>query len=160
MKRSILTFFFVSVVLIGCIPPLTKESYLTKYEHFVSQVREGRTNPSFSWDKKDNEYEKYSQTYYHRFEKDMNFSEKILCQKLRIEYLIMRTQNELRSTVENVFHDDLKRMYDRIENYIENDLTCDLQSLIKEVDSTTKSAFDALKQALQTMRGNGSSPGP
>jgi hypothetical protein len=38
-------------------------------------------------------------------------------QKLRIDYLIMRTQNELRSTVENVFYDDLKRMHDRIKPY-------------------------------------------
>jgi hypothetical protein len=128
--------------------PLTKELYLTKYEHFVSQVREGRSKPGFSWDKEDKEYEKYSQTYYRRFEKEMNFSEKILCQKLRIGYLIMRTQHKLKSTVENVFYDDLKRMHDRIENYIENDLTRDLQSLIKEVNSIAKSAFDALKQVL------------
>jgi hypothetical protein len=153
MNHSFFTLLFISVLLfVACIPPQSKESYLAQYEHFISQVRDNRNNPGFKWDQKDKEFEKFSQVYYQRFANKLSFSEKVLCKKYEFEYNLMRIQSET-NMLKDVFHDDLKKMQERMDNYIENDLPQDFEFFKKEVNETVK----VLKKALKTARANGSS---
>ena len=157
MNRILAMSLFLLLLLTSCIPPLSKESYLSQYEGFILKTRENRNTQGFSWEKNYKEFEKFSQGYYKRFEDQLNRPEKVLCKRLQLEYLLMRTHDELRSTIKNVFYNDIKKMQDRIENYIENDLTHDFSSLMKEVENVTSLTFDALKKALGKAKIDGSS---
>ena len=158
MKQVLAASAVLVLLFLGC-SPLTKDSFLSQYSGLIEQVRSNRSDPSFSWDKSEKVFEKFSQTYYRQFEDQMSWSEKVLCKKYEVEYLIMRTQDKA-NTLKEAFYDDLKAAQQRLDDYIENQMSDDIESIMKEVNDITSLAAKALGKALTSIGTDGSSASP
>lgn len=160
MKLNAFSLFAIfALVLVSCKPPLTKQSYLEQYNQFISDVNKKRNSPNFKWDKYDLQFERLSQTLYERFENELTFSEKVICRRNELSYLLLRSQNEV-SVLKGVFYDELKKTQEQLETYIENNMHDDLNFLLQEVNNIKSLTFRALNQVLRTVENDGSTTSP
>ena len=158
MKRM-LFLFLVLVIILYNYGPLTKNSYLARYERFIAQVKAKRDRPGFNWEKNDKMFNRFSQRYYKRFEKKMTISEKSRCLKFEMQYHLWRVQNEAidKKNKTLIYFKDIQK---KAENYLKNDMNSDIAFLKKEIDTITGSIINTLKQASEKIIDNGSSTSP
>ena len=70
--RQLLYISLIAIIATSCSTPLNKESYLKKFDAFVSEVSENcKTYSDKDWEKKTEKYEKFSGEWYEKFKNDM-----------------------------------------------------------------------------------------
>jgi hypothetical protein len=131
MKWRILSLLLISFLFVGCLPPLTKGSYLRQYESFIAKVKEDAYDSNFSWEKADEKFELFSKIYYQRFEQELNNEEKNRCRKYWLEYQFIKLKTQA-GILKDDLNGELKKVQDRIQNYIEDDMPDDFEKLKRE----------------------------
>ena len=151
MKRSIFILASLSVLVFVACSPSNKEAYLSQYQKFIEYVKTNSGNQSFSWSKADSDFEKFSKTYFKRWEDQLTFAEKATCKKYELEYHMIKVRHEAIALKNDI--------QGQIQDFLENDMP-QIESFKKEVKEITTSFFDTLRQAWNSFCDDGSSATP
>ena len=156
MKRVITVSLIPVLFFTACLPPLSKEAYLMRYEQFITSVRENRGNQDFCWTRADNSFERYSRIYYARFKDQLTLSERVIVGRHNLEYRLMRTHSEV-NILQPILYDDFIALRNQAENYIEHQMVDQIRFFLREVNALTDLLARAARQALKAISFNGSS---
>jgi hypothetical protein len=150
----------VSLVLFSC-SPFTKAQYISQYNQFIGNVEKDKDNfTEEQWQQKDKLFNKYSVTYYAKFEKKLTAEEKNILTKYRLEYAVFRYGDKAKKTVLDLLNSYIEMGTDaatatgdaliqQIENYIDNDMKNDADKLIEQ-GQKLKDTFNRMLNELST----------
>ena len=97
-------------------PPLSRDAYLRRFERFLGEVRENHgTGDSRWWDRQDRTFRRLSGDWRARFEAQFRLSERILTDRLTIEYGLLRAKSDA-AAVRDIFVDDYRRLREAIRS--------------------------------------------
>lgn len=157
---SQLTKFFVAVIIsvsfFSC-APLTKESYLERYDEFIDEIKEEyETYTEEDWLDKDEKLEKFSGEWYDKFEEELTLKEELKITGLKAKYGYYR----MLKTVKETYHDiadplmsTTKEMKEKAQYYIENDMQDDLNELYKQAEEMGEETVKALEEICSDLEG-------
>lgn len=96
-KKKIIALLIATAVLVTVFfviknsSPFSKESYLEDYKEFIEEVsNENDTYSDEDWEEADEQFEKFNEEWYAKFEEELSFTEKITVTKYNAEYKIYR----------------------------------------------------------------------
>lgn len=117
---------FVVAVLFSC-APMSKDSYLESYKEFVDEVGDNYKNyTTDDWKAKDAKYEKYVGEWYDKYKDEMTFKETLSVGGYSTKY------NAYKAKVV------MGEFIDSCEEYIENDMEEDLNTLYEKSKEFTE----------------------
>jgi len=134
MKASskMIAIILVTFAVISC-RPFSKESYLEKYEKFISEISEQSAEyTEKEWLKADEKYKKFNEDWYDRFKEDLTWQEKLTITKYTVKYEYNRNKTDAIDFYNNFLKGDLVKLKEKIMYYKENDMDDDIDSLIKQ----------------------------
>jgi vacuolar-type H+-ATPase subunit I/STV1 len=84
----------------SCSRPTSKESYLKKYDDFITEVSKNHEEyDEKDWKKMTREYEKFSGEWFKKFENDLTIKDEIAIKAKQAKWYYYRYLNETTSTV-------------------------------------------------------------
>ena len=94
MKR-LLYIAAIAVLATSCSVPLSKVSYMNKFDSFVSEVSENHKRYSDKdWEKKTKTYKKFSGKWYNKFKPDFTIKDEIAIKAYQVKFNYYRTLNQ------------------------------------------------------------------
>ena len=147
---------FISIMAFSCSTPLSKESYLEKFETFVSEVSENyETFSDKDWEKKTEKYEKFSNEWYEKFEDDFTWQEKLKITGLKAKFQYYKVLNQSSSAIKELLNSlNIKEVKEKIQYYINNDMENDLNQLYEEACKAGGAAEKAVMEILKELQVN------
>lgn len=132
-KAVVYAMLIVVIVLVtSCFAPTTKEAYLKQFESFVENVGEDYHDYSKNdWKYANERFQKFSKEWHVKFEDDFTLKEKLKVAGLIVKYKSYKGGSKIEEFYDDVLKEDVDKMKDKIEYYIENDMTGDLENLKK-----------------------------
>jgi len=129
---KITAFILLIVSLIAC-RPFSKESYLEKYDKFISEVSvKGDKYTDKDWSKADEEYKKFSEDWYDHFKDDLTWQEKLTTTKYTVQFSYYRNKPGALDFYNTYLKGDLEKLKEKIKYYKENNMNADIDSLLKQ----------------------------
>ncbi len=109
----------------------TKEAYLENYEEFIEEIKENKNNyTQKDWEKKDIEFQKFSEELYEKYEGEMGIFEQARIAKYALVYGSTRGVNALKEALDD---EEIESAIDEISNIFNDDIKEDLESAIEEL---------------------------
>lgn len=145
MKNKIL--FVLALLFAGC-APMSKDSYMEKYSDFVEEVAQNASGyTEKDWEKKDGMYQKYSDTWYKKYQMELTTSEKILLAGYKVKYSYYRELSKCGDYVNDIINfidsdssvSNIKSLKDEMINGIEQ-----IDKEVGELDE----AFDGVLEKI------------
>ena len=113
----------MALVLMGC-SPLTKDSYMRKFERFTKEVSyDCNKYDSKDWEKMSRRYDKLSGKWYEKFRDELSMKELLLVRSYQARWYYYRGSSILNDVVE---------VEQLIRFYVDNDMQSDLQRVCEE----------------------------
>ena len=139
---------------VSCSTPLSKESYLKKYETFVSDVSENyESYTGKDWTKKTERYEKFSGEWYEKFKNDFTWQEKLKITGLETKFQYYRFLGQSSSTIKDLLKAlNIKEIKEKVQYYIKNDMESDLNQLYEEARKAGGAAEKAVMGILKELQ--------
>jgi hypothetical protein len=133
--------------------PMSKESYLERFDEFVSEVSNNcKTYDDRAWAKQSKKYEKFSGMWYDRFKDEFTLKDQIRIKANQAKWYYYRNLNETASTIKQLLDAvDIKGMKQKVRYYIDNDMQGDLQKFYNDAQKAGKDAKDALEEILKEL---------
>ena len=134
MKPSsvIIALVLVTFTVTSC-RPFSKESYLEKYDKFITEVSEkGTKYTEKDWKKADEKYKKFNEDWYDRFKEDLTWQEKLTTTKYTVQYTYNRNKTGALDIYNTYLKGNLVELKEKIKYYKENNMDADIDSLIKQ----------------------------
>jgi hypothetical protein len=135
---------------------MTKESYLKKFQLFINEVRDNKSNYSEKdWQEADKKYNDYANILYEKFKKELFMEDELVITKCKASYNLYRYSEKSKDVFSDIFgaamqvtknaKDTLK---EKVEYYIENDMDDDLHFLIDQSKKAGGKIADAMNEVL------------
>ena len=155
MKKSL----YISILLFlttSCSVPLNKESYLKKFDAFISEVSNNyKTYDDKAWTKQTEKYEKFSGEWYNKFKDDFTLKDEIAIKANQTKWYYYRNMNMATSTIRLFFESlNVKEMKKQVQYYIANNMQSDLQKFYNDAQKASKDAKEALIGILEELNVN------
>jgi len=94
----------VAFLAASCSVPLSKESYLEKFDAFIVEVSENhKTYSGEEWKKKTEKFEKFSGEWYEKFKDDFTLQEKIKITANNAKFYYYKALNQSSSVIKELF---------------------------------------------------------
>lgn len=151
-KTKILYVAIVMIVITAC-SPMTKESYLERYDEFSREISENyKSYSDEDWQKMSEKYDRFSGEWYNKFKDEFTLKDEIAISAYRVKWHYCRNLNEVTDAVKQLFESlDIKGMKEQAQFYIENNMTDDLQKFYEEATKAGKEAQDAVTEILEEL---------
>jgi hypothetical protein len=154
MKRCT-KFFLVAaaILLMSACAPMSKESYLEKFDDFITDVSENyKSYDEKDWEKVTEKYEKFSGEWYDKFSDQFTLKDQIKIKANQAKWLYYSNLNGVTSTVKQLFESlDVKGMKKQVQYYIDNNMQSDLQKFYEDATKAGKDAQEAVTEILEEL---------
>ena len=142
----VILFFLTS----SCLAPVTKESYLDKFEKFVEHVEQNHTNYNKKdWQWADSQFEKYRKDWYYKFKGEYTLKDQLTIKGLILKYNSLRGNQDFGEILRELFNDDVEDIKEKVQEYIEKDMDEDLDKLIEGAAEIGDSAVKVLEEIIE-----------
>jgi hypothetical protein len=153
--KNLTKIFFASatmVVMAAC-APMTKESYLEKYDNFVTEVLENyKSYTDEDWRKMAEKHEQFSGQWYSKFEKELTLKDEIAIKTNQAKWYYYSNLNAATSTAKQLFESlDVKGIKEQVQYYIDNNMQSDLQKLYSDAQKAGKDTQEAVMEILEEL---------
>jgi hypothetical protein len=142
----------VMTYLVAC-APMTKESYLKKFDAFIAEISENyKTYDDKVWEKQTENYNKFSGEWYDKFKNEFTLKDEIAIKANQAKWYYYRNLNTATSTVKRLFESlDVKGMKEQVQYYIDNNMQSDLRKFYEDAQKSGKEAEEAITEILEEM---------
>ncbi len=148
--RSLLVIILV-VVAIWRLLPSNKEQYIRKYERFVDQVEKDHESYSEKdWRWSDRRFKKFNSDWYKLYEDNLTAGEKLKVKALAVRYHSFKGEKEL-TKYRELLKKDVEEIRKKVEDYVENDATEDLEKLKEGAKEIGDSAVKVLENIMKSI---------
>lgn len=146
----------ISMLVVSCSTPLSKEGYLEKFETFVSEVAEKHdTYSDKEWAKKTEKYEKFSGEWYEKFKNDFTWQEKLKITGFQTKFHYYKVLNQSSSAIKELLTAlNFKEIKEKVQYYVKNDMEDDLNLLYEEARKAGGAAEKAVMEILKELQVN------
>lgn len=143
----------IIMIVIAACSPMTKESYLEKYDSFIFEISENnKIYTEKDWKQQTEKYDKFSGEWYDKFKDEFTLKDEITIRANQAKWLYYSNLSSVTSTVKQLFESlDVKGMKKQIEYYIDHDMTSDLQKFYEDATKAGKEAQDAVTEILKEL---------
>ncbi|MDR1973612.1 MAG: hypothetical protein LBQ31_02940 [Bacteroidales bacterium] len=141
---------------VSCSAPLSKESYLKKYNTFIVEISEkSKTYDDKEWQIMTEKHEKFSGEWYDKFKDDFTFKEEVAIKAYQAKFYYHRTLNQSTSIIKQLLDSlNIKEMKKQLQYYVDNDMQTDLQKFYNEAKKAGKEAEEAVLEILEELKIN------
>ena len=148
----ILIFVFIAV---SC-SPMNKESYIKKFDTFVSDVSNNYKNYSEKdWEKKTQKFDKFSGKWYDKFKNDLTWQEKLKVTGFQTKFhfykALSKTSSLFDETLNMMNTTDVKST---VQNFINNGQIPELKQLYEQYLEIGKESEKFIKEILNELQIN------
>jgi len=153
-KKKLFTIiqFFILTAIISCSTPLTKDAYLDKYENFIVHIKEdSKSFDENTWQEADKKFDTFNNEWYNKFEGELSISEKATILKYQAKYKYYRFEADFSNSWDKFLEEDIEKLKEKIEYYIENDMEDDLKELREKAEKAGKEAVEKLKKIFEEL---------
>ena len=133
--------------------PMSKKSYLEKYDDFISEISDNyQTYDDKTWKKQAEKYENFSGKWYDKFEDEFTLKDQISIRANQAKWYYYRNLKSATSTVKQLLDAlDIKGIKKQIQYYIDNNMQNDLQKLYEDAQKAGKDAQKAVAEILEEL---------
>lgn len=144
--------FSLTIFLVSCLNPSSKESYLEKFESFVDRVEQNHKKYNDKdWEWSDSQFEKYNNDWYLKFRDDFTLSDQIKIKSLIIRYHSYKNKEDISEVLKQLFKEDIDDVHKKVEAYIENDMEDDLGTILEGAVAIGDSALKVLEDVIKEL---------
>lgn len=134
----------------GCTKPLSKESYLEKYDSFIADVGENYEEYNEKdWKKADEKFKKFDEEWYVDFKGDMTVKEQLIVTKHSLKYKYYKAYTNAESFYDVFLKEDVQKLREQVKYYRENHMDEDLEKLKKEAKKMGDSALVIVEDIIE-----------
>ncbi|MDR1369740.1 MAG: hypothetical protein LBJ72_06400 [Dysgonamonadaceae bacterium] len=150
-----ISFFIIPVlflaIFVAC-SPISKESYLEKYDDFITEISENsKSYDEKAWVKATGKYEKFSGEWYDKFKKELTVGEKLKITKNQAQFYYYKNLQQGVSLIKDLLKSlNIDEMRQQVQYYIDNNMQDDLEKFYEEAQ---KSGKDVEKVATEILKG-------
>jgi hypothetical protein len=142
---------------VGCSTPMNKDSYLKKFDAFITDVSANyKTWQDEEWAKKTELYERFSGEWYKKFEHELSFQEKIKVAGFQTKYYYYKALDESSTILQNVkgIFDSLNanEIKDIVRSYVNSDRMDELKLLYEEAVRVGGAAMESMMEILNELK--------
>ena len=152
MKRLFCS-IIITLILVSCSTPLSKESYLKKYDVFITDISENyKAFNEKEWEKAAKKHDKFSGEWYNKFENDFSFKDQIKIKANQSKWYYYRNLDNVTFTVKQLIESlDVEGLKKQVLYYIDNNKQSDLQKLYEDTKKAGKEAEEAFIKILKEL---------
>ncbi|MBL4586358.1 MAG: hypothetical protein JKX84_04765 [Flavobacteriales bacterium] len=122
---------------------------MERYKDFVAEIKEKQeTFEEGDWKGADEEYAKFSEEWYRKFEDEFTFKEKLILSKYEIQYNYIKAKKEAIDIFDVFVREDYEELREQVKYYADNDMEEDLKTLVKEAKEVGDSAVKMLEEII------------
>ena len=154
MRKIYLAYGIFLLVVCSCEVLMTKESYLKRYDTFITEVSKNyKTFNDKDWAKAIKKYEKFSGKWHEKFKDDFTIKEKITLAsyKVKFNFYALKQSNDIKQLFETLKVDEIKA---QIQYYLDNNMHDDLMKFIDEAQKVGKEAGEVITSILKGLEIN------
>ena len=143
----------IAILFLTACGPISKESYIEKFDEFVTHVSENYNSyTEKDWKKASKKYEKFSGKWYSKFENEYTLIEEIKIKANQARWHYYRNLNDITSTALQLLESlDLNGIKKQVQYYIDNNMLNDLQKFYEDATKAGKNAEDALSKIFNEL---------
>ena len=133
--------------------PTSKESYLEKFDDFISEVSNNyKTYDDKAWEKQIIKYEKFSGRWYDKFKDEFTLNDQISIKANQTKWYFYRNLNNVSSTVKQLLEAlDIEGIKNKVQYYIDNNMQSDLQKIYDDAQKAGKDVQEAVSEILKEL---------
>jgi hypothetical protein len=155
--KKIFWVWLVATMFVGCSTPMNKESYLKKFDAFITDVSANyKTWQDEEWAKKIEQYERFSGEWYKKFEKELTFQEEVKVVGFQTKFNYYKALDEsstiLRNFKEMLNNVDTDEIRETVRSYVNSDRMDELKLLYEEAVQVGGAAMDAMTRILNELQ--------
>lgn len=144
--------FSLTVFMVSCLAPTSKESYLEKFESFVDRVEENHKKYNDKdWEWTDSQFEKYNGDWYLKYRDEFTLSDQIKIKSLIIRYHAYKSKDDVNEVLKQLFKEDVDDVRKKVEDYIDKDMDEDLELLMEGAAAIGDSAVKVLEDIIKEL---------
>ena len=154
--RKLLYISIIALMAISCSTPLSKESYLEKFDTFTSEVSENyKIYSKKEWKKKTEEFEKFSNKWYKKFKADLTWQEEAKVTANKTKFIYYKALGQSSSAIKGLFDVlNVKEIKEKAQYYIDNNMENDLNQLYEEARKAGSAAEENVTEILKDLQVN------
>ena len=135
----------------ACVP-MSKESYLGKYDGFIEKTQRQHTTYSVAdWAESDQTFEKLNGIWYTKFENELTIKDHLQISKLKIKYNFFKLKCNSKELFRALGFDDYQDMKKQLNYYLQNDMDQDVQAVIDQAKIMGGSVFKKVDNILKDL---------
>jgi len=149
-------FASIAIICLSSCVPMTKESYMKKFDAFVTEISENyKTYNDKAWKKQTEKYDKFSGVWYNKFKDEFTFKDEIVIKTNQTKWYYYRNLSMATSTVNQIFELlNVKELKQQVQYYIDNNMQSDLQKFYEDAQKAGKDAQKAVTEILEELNIN------
>ena len=152
MKYSKYLIVCCLIWLVACSTPTSKEDYLNRFERFVDRVENNHEKyGKKDWEWADAKFEKYNSKWYLEYSEDFTLEDQLKIKGLIIKYHALKNKESVGDMLRNLFKDDVNRIGEKVEKYIDEDFDEDLDKIIDGATEIGDSAVKVMEDAVRIL---------
>lgn len=134
-----------------CSAPMNKETYLEKYQEFMTEVNNDAENYNEAeWEKVDIAYNRFNGEWYQLFKDDFTWKEQLTLSKHQLHYNFIKGQWNAKDMVNSILSSEgYINIENQIKYYVDNDMEDDLRILVEQVKEMGDSAMEIVEKILR-----------
>ncbi|NDV58675.1 DUF6565 domain-containing protein [Bacteroides sp. 519] len=142
----------IAIMMMAC-SPTSKESYLNKYDSFITEITKNhKLYDQKDWKKKAEEYNKFAGEWYDKFEDELSLKDEVKIKSYQVKWHYYSNLSDISSTVKELLEVlDVKGLKKQIQYYIDNDMHNDLKGLYKDAIKAGKETKDVVIEILNEL---------
>lgn len=142
----------LTVFMVGCLSPMTKESYLEKFESFIDRVEQNHEKYNKKdWQWSDSQFEKFNGDWYLKYREEFTLSDQIKIKSFIIRYHTYKNKEDISEVLKQLFKEDVDDVRKKVEEYIENDMDEDLGIIMEGATAIGDSAVKVLEDVIKEL---------
>lgn len=140
------------VVMVSCLAPMSKKSYVEKFETFVNSVDKNHENyKDKDWKKVDAEFRKYNSDWYLKFKGEYTLQDQIKIKSLILQYHSYKQGQNLNEILNQLFRNDVDHVRKKVDEYMDNDMDNDFETLKDGAAEIGDSAVRILESVVREL---------
>jgi len=146
----------VVLVCLSSCAPMSKESYLKKYNNFISEISDNYKSYSDKmWEKQTKKYEKFTGKWYEKFKGDFTLLEKAKIKVNETKFHYYKTLSRSSATIKEWFDAlNVNEIKEKAQYYINNNMEDDLKQLYDEARKAGSTAEKTITEILNDLQVN------
>ncbi len=138
MKLIKNTILLIIIVLVTSCKTETKETYLSDYQKFMTEVTDNHQEYSDKdWEKKTKEFDKYKTVLKEKYKNELSWQEQLTLGQHEMGFGLLQLKKESPNLLD-LFKGDFEGLKKQIENYTKNEMGDDVDKLKIEIEKARK----------------------